>query len=287
MNSQPVDYEIKIETSDNYTITMYIDYFNSRLRIDDYRGNLAAIAEKVKALSKHYAFSKIIWKAREHDWPTLMQQGYVLEGIFKHYFNGDHAYSMCCYLEQSRKNSNHWLKEDEIITNIYGLDIQGEQSNLNEDYIIRHGTLKDVQQLSVLYDTVFKVYPTPMNEPDYLKKIIKEGTVFYAAEYKGKIISAASAEINYTYHNAELTDCATYIEHRKNGLMKHLILQLEKELKKKQIYCAYSLSRALSFGMNQVFYQLGYQYNGRLINNCYIFDKLEDMNVWVKDLSHS
>ncbi len=37
--------------------------------------------------------------------------------------------------------------------------------------------------------------------------------------------------------------------------------------------------------MNAAFHQLGYTYTGRLANNCYIFDKLEDMNIWVKDLS--
>ena len=37
--------------------------------------------------------------------------------------------------------------------------------------------------------------------------------------------------------------------------------------------------------MNLAFHQLGYTYTGRLANNCYIFDKLEDMNIWVKDLS--
>ena len=37
--------------------------------------------------------------------------------------------------------------------------------------------------------------------------------------------------------------------------------------------------------MNAVLHGLGYQYRGRLINNCYIFEKLENMNMWVKDLS--
>jgi beta-lysine N6-acetyltransferase len=67
--------------------------------------------------------------------------------------------------------------------------------------------------------------------------------------------------------------------------MKRLLTQLEKELVKNGIYCAYSIARALSYGMNKSFYQLGYSYTGRLTNNCYIFDKIEDMNVWVKDLS--
>jgi hypothetical protein len=38
--------------------------------------------------------------------------------------------------------------------------------------------------------------------------------------------------------------------------------------------------------MNQVFYQLGYEYTGRLVNSCDIQGQMEDMNLWVKPLSH-
>jgi hypothetical protein len=69
--------------------------------------------------------------------------------------------------------------------------------------------------------------------------------------------------------------------------MKILLEKLEEDLQSQGIYCAYSIARALSFGMNAVLHQLGYMYRGRLLNNCYIFNKLENMNVWVKDLAAS
>ena len=65
--------------------------------------------------------------------------------------------------------------------------------------------------------------------------------------------------------------------------MKRILEKLEEVLRQQAIYCAYSIARAQSFGMNAVLHGLGYQYRGRLINNCYIFEKLEDMNMWVKD----
>jgi beta-lysine N6-acetyltransferase len=123
-----------------------------------------------------------------------------------------------------------------------------------------------------------------MNDPEYIQKCIKGDTVFYVYTYEGKIVSAASAEINRFYHNAEITDCATLPEHRQFGLMKHLIVKLEEELLAQEIYCVYSIARALSFGMNAALHQQGYEYRGRLANNCYIFDKLEDMNMWVKSI---
>ncbi|MGQ0518927.1 hypothetical protein ACT453_58225, partial [Bacillus sp. D-CC] len=61
--------------------------------------------------------------------------------------------------------------------------------------------------------------------------------------------------------------------------------KVEEELQEKSIFCSYTIARSLSFGMNAAFHQLGYTYTGRLANNCYIFDKLEDRNIGVKDLS--
>ena len=69
-----------------------------------------------------------------------------------------------------------------------------------------------------------------MNDPSYIKKCMKEHTIFYIFTFEGEIVSAASAEINHFYHNAEMTDCATLPEHRQFGLMKHLLIKLEEEL---------------------------------------------------------
>jgi beta-lysine N6-acetyltransferase len=114
---------------------------------------------------------------------------------------------------------------------------------------------------------------------------MENGTIFLFVEKEKEIISAASAEINAEQVNAELTDCATLPSYRGGGLMKQLLSGLEEELAKQQIFCVYTIARSLSFGMNAAFKQLGYHYGGRLVNNCYIYDKMEDMNIWWKDLS--
>jgi beta-lysine N6-acetyltransferase len=137
-----------------------------------------------------------------------------------------------------------------------------------------------------LYREVFQIYPTPLHDPEYVKKTMKEGTIYYVFFHQGKIVSAASAEVNSFYKNAELTDCATLKDHRKYGLMKIILRELEAELRMQGIFCAYSIARSLSFGMNAVLFQLGYKYRGRLMNNCYIYDKLENMNMWVKNLAN-
>ena len=100
-----------------------------------------------------------------------------------------------------------------------------------------------------------------------------------------EIISAVCGEVNQQYRNAEITDCATLPDYRKFKLMQFLITRLEEELRSRRIYCLYSIARANSYGMNAVFHRLYYQYRGRLANNCNIFEDIEDMNVWMKNIS--
>ena len=60
--------------------------------------------------------------------------------------------------------------------------------------------------------------------------------------------------------------------------------ELENELYEKRIYCTYSIARANSFGMNRVLKQMGYHYEGRLTNNCFMEGSYENLNVWVNEL---
>lgn len=280
-------YETKLLTATDYTMQLYLDYFNKRLRVDDYRGNVNSIIVELKQLMERLQFTKLIFFTKSEHWQLLLSNGFELEGIINGYFNGSDNYIMTHYQEAERRISTSWIKEDEILQALQGKAGKAADNKVPDYYCFRKGTLQDAKNLAELYGKVFQVYPTPMNKPDYVSKMMKGGTIFYVVENKNdnRLVSAASADLNQILHNAELTDCATLPEHRNYGFMKKLLLQLEGDLKAEGIYCAFSLARALSFGMNAALYQLGYQYNGRLTNNCYIFDKLEDMNVWVKDLA--
>jgi hypothetical protein len=67
--------------------------------------------------------------------------------------------------------------------------------------------------------------------------------------------------------------------------MYHLLYRLEDDLRKRGIRTGFTYARARSTGMNRVFYRLGYEYTGRLINSCDIAGQMEDMNLWLKRLS--
>ena len=151
---------------------------------------------------------------------------------------------------------------------------------------VGHGErVEDAEGLAHLYKQVFKVYPVPVSEPDYIKKSMGDGAIYMAAFKEGTIAGAVSAEVEPVYGNAEMTDCATLPDYRQYGLMQKLISALEDILRGRQIFCLYTIARARSYGMSAVFHKLGYAYRGRLANNCIISEGLEDMNVWVKDNS--
>ncbi|MEH7113505.1 putative beta-lysine N-acetyltransferase [Neobacillus niacini] len=275
---------IYIEES-NFFLEVYLDPFNKRIRVDDYRGNTKFVLEKAEELARQHQAEKLIMKARTEDNLQIYERGLQPEAVVDRYFLGSDAHFYSKFYTVERKKNDHWITEDGMIQSIYQLDIASGKPFPPKEYELKKADKTCAEELAGLYRQVFQIYPTPLNEPEYVKKTMEEGTIYYVYFHQGKIVSAASAEVNSFYKNAELTDCATLKEHRKYGLMKIILRELEGELKRLGIYCAYSIARSLSFGMNAVLFQLGYKYRGRLMNNCYIYDKLENMNMWVKNLA--
>ncbi|MGY3714576.1 putative beta-lysine N-acetyltransferase [Sutcliffiella cohnii] len=258
------------------------DYYNKRLIIENMDGEISSLFKYIKTLEKEQYVEKIIIKASQNYLFPLLNKGYILEAYVPKFYKGDDRFFICRYKTQDRYHSPHFIKEDEIVTIVQNKERVPVTSEL-KGYKLEKATIHDVEALATLYKQVFTVYPVPIFDPKYIEKQMENNTVFYyVKDETEKIIAAASAEINIVGKSAEITDCATLPNSRKGGYMKHIITSLENELKQQNITCIYSIARALSFGMNAVLHQLDYTYTGRLKNNCFIFDKIEDMNMWVK-----
>ncbi|WP_226658192.1 putative beta-lysine N-acetyltransferase [Pseudalkalibacillus hwajinpoensis] len=282
MNDKQVEAVEKAYHEVDYTFTCTFDRFNERIRVEHYDGNLRSIMSRIQTIFTK-EFTKCILKVKREHVSYFLSMGYTVEGIIEAYYSGSDAYLMTLYNADWRRNSLSWLEEDQLLAAVRSK----QASSLTKKPLMRKGTEADAEALAVLYQNVFDVYPTPMDNPHYIKKVMKNDTIFFLIEDKDRIVSAASAEVNRTYKNAEMTDCATLLEHRKGGTMRHLIMALEQELLREKIYYAYSIARSRSFGMNAVLQQLGYKYGGRLVNNVRIFKDWENMNLWSKPLIKS
>lgn len=269
----------------NFEAKISLDYQNQRIRVLDYEGkNLKELVLNLRELAEKNQFDKIIFMAKEDDWESFLTHGYNLEAIIKYYHQGENAYVMSKFRSQERLTSPKQMDETLLIETLMENPPQVNHQSLPEGHEIRLATREEIPALAKLYGRVFESYPTPLGHTEYIEKVFEVSSLFSVVTYEEEIVAAASAEFLSKLKSAEITDCATHPDHRKKGLMTVIVQFLEDELRKRDYICSFSMARAKSYGMNQIFYNLNYQYMGRLINQCDIFGDFEDMNIWAKKL---
>lgn len=268
----------------DYELKVFIDIHNERIKLTKYSGNIDKITNHLKEIALKKNLGKIICIVPENDKNKFLNNGFINEGFIEGYFKGKNGCWVSYFCNENRKFSPHIEKENQIIEQSLRVKDQYEYSQL-KDFNIRDGNKNDAKSLASLFKNVFETYPTPMENEDFIKEIIGDKVLFKVAEINGEIVSAASADIDKDFLNAEITDCATLNNYRGMGLLSNLIYNLEQDLKKNKFLTLYSLSRAISPGINIALSKHNYSYTGRLINNCKIMSGFEDMNVWVKDIT--
>lgn len=276
-----LDFDIEAE---GYRVRIFFDHYNFRLKILDYEAtDYRAMIKRVHWLASENSFEKIFWKASEDDWRHFLSFGYGLEGIMKYYFNGEDAFVMSRFCTTERIQSADLIAECELIEDLMSRPRVYEAPQLPPGHTMTIAKPEHIAQLVKLYRGIFQTYPSPLTHPDYIYQTMNRHVLYRVVlNEDGDVVSAASAEIDEKNRNAELTDCATLPSARGQGLMFHLLRALESDLRERGITTSYTLARGTSFGMNLVFYRLGHEYCGRLINNCDIYGQFEDMNIWSK-----
>lgn len=272
-------------TGEGFEANLFLDVYNQRIKILDYKADdFRAMILAVREISEANQFDKIICMAGRDDWQQFLRYGYVLEAVLKYYHQGRDAFVVSKFRSQERLNSASMMEEILLIENVMNEPADAERKPLPEGMKIRMAEKKDIGQLIELYKGVFESYPSPLIHQSYLETIFQTDSLFAVCMEGERIVAAASAELSHQNLAAELTDCATLPEKRGKGLMSHILRFLEKELVLRNYRCSYTMARARSFGMNMVFHQLGYEFMGRMTNNCDIFGAFEDMNIWVRNL---
>ena len=257
---------------------VYLDPFSTRIRVDEYSGTPEAVLGLVVE-AVHPWVEKIIVKSRPADREGFIAAGYREEAMVRGYFNGEDMHFMVRYTDSTREEPVESQDQEDRIREMVMKSVSQREP---EPGIAMPAGFSDAEELSSIFRQVFQIYPTPVEDPSYLRKTMQEGTMYYAIRQDGRMVSVGSAEVNAKWSNAELTDCATLTEAAGKGHMFSIMARIDKELIRRGIRSRYSIARAMSYPVNVIFHRLGYSYSGCLRKNVRIGTGLEDMNVWCR-----
>lgn len=255
---------------------VYLDELSRRVRLDDYFGQPDQV---IKLLFTHLPdwTEKIIVKSRPEDRIKYMDLGFREEALVHGYFSGIDMHFLTYYPKPERSESTEIKPEASGISRFTAAE---ESGILNRQAVIRTAIPEDAGELARFYSNIFPLYPTPVSDPEYIKDAIEGNSIYRYIRQNGVIVSAACAEINRKYSNAELSDCGTSASASGRGYMKSILSLLIKELDEMGVNHVYSIARANNPGINSVFKGLGFECTGTLIQNVFIFSGFEDMKVW-------
>ncbi|WP_439182819.1 putative beta-lysine N-acetyltransferase [Carboxylicivirga taeanensis] len=234
-------------------------------------------------LAQEADYTKIFCKIPKWAAPLFYSHGFILEASIPRFYNSqEDVFFVSKFLNTQRQLNVEKEKLNDLGQLLYIK--RNDKPSATSRYVIRPLGIKDVNMIATIYDNIFATYPFPIQEESYLIEAMQNDVFYYGAEYNGKIVAVASAEVDPKGGNAEMTDFATLKAHQGNRLASLILQTMEWEMKKQGINSLYTIARLNSIPMNKTFLRANYQYGGTLIKNTNIAGKIESMNILYKHL---
>ncbi|HKJ04986.1 MAG TPA: putative beta-lysine N-acetyltransferase [Geopsychrobacteraceae bacterium] len=258
--------------------------FNDRVYLmnldrDDFPHVIAHIGSLVALNGYSKAFVKVPEFARD----LFEEYGYRVEATIPGLYNGkDDGHFMARYFHAHRLIDHSADIVQQVLVAAREKATDSQTVKLPQACECRLAKPSDCTEVAQLYATVFKTYPFPIHDPDYLHETMDDNVIYAGIWKQDQLLAIASAEVDSKSGNAELTDFATLPDWRGHGLANVLLNKLEDEMASAGIKTCYTIARATSFGMNICFARNGYGFCGTLTKNTQISGGLESMNVWFK-----
>lgn len=244
-----------------------------------------SIIYKLDNLALEKGYSKIFAKVPAYAKNEFIENGYLIEAAIPQFFNGyEDVYLMGKYFDISRVLNRRIKEINEILDIAKSKAGEKIKFDLPIGFSYRICDKSGITQMAELYRKVFETYPFPIDDPQYIMKTMDENFIYYSIWKNKEIVALSSSEIDNSSQNVEMTDFATLPEYRGNGFAVYLLHKMEDEMRKRNMKTAYTIARAVSYGVNIIFSKSGYKYCGRLLNNTNISGSFESMNVWYKTL---
>jgi putative beta-lysine N-acetyltransferase len=248
-------------------------------------GDTQVLIEILDNMARENGYGKIFAIIPATEWNTFKTARYIKEAAIPGFFKGktDGLFIGKYFSTEREKNLQIEKQAKSELT-------PGEEQasgKVREDKTMGAVELcqqENIEEMSAIYQQVFKTYPFPILEQKYLKRMMKEGVLYYCIRSEGRMIALAATEIDFKNRNVEMTDFATLPKWRGMGFAGRLLRHMDQKVCRLGLITAYSIARAASYGMNAVFRCNGYHYAGLLKNNSQICGRIESMTVWYKQL---
>jgi putative beta-lysine N-acetyltransferase len=264
--------------------------FNDRI----YLMNLAmsdcpGILDLLRELAREQRYKKIVARIPSSAAPYFYSDGYIMEAFVPGFYKRrEAAFFVSKYLDSDRLMEIEQSRLDELGTLLEEAKINQvvEPVHTKEANKMKLRALDKthVNEVARIYREVFKSYPFPIDNPDYIMKTMNEDVRYFGVEKDGTLIALASTEIDRAGSNAEMTDFATLPGYRGNHLATLLLTAMEDKMKKAGIRTLFTIARLNSPAMNKTFIRQRYTYSGTLVKNTNIAGNIESMNVYYKHL---
>jgi len=248
-------------------------------------GDVPDIIGRLDGLAEKSGYTKVFARIPKKAEPAFKQRGYRREAFIPGFFRGvGGAAFMGKYFSRSRAQEKHPEQIHHVLVVAQSKTGESSKPKLDETFSVSVTEPSDAEEMSAVYSEVFATYPFPIHDPEYLRSTMEENVRYFCARENGRIIALASAEMHRAARSVEMTDFATLPIYRGHHLALRLLEKMEEEMLGEKMLTAYTISRALSVGMNVTFAHAGYTFAGTLTNNTNICGRIESMNVWHKRL---
>ena len=249
--------------------------------------NANRVIDYIENLSAKNGYTKIFTKIPVSNKKEFINRGYIEEAFIPSFFKGQQD---CYFLVKypSWNNDRNLLKDkadvEAVLSTSLAKKTGGNKISLPEEFTLKEMGLDDAEEIAGLYSEVFKTYPFPIFDPQYILKTMRDNVIYFGIKKENRLVALSSAEIDHENLNAEMTDFATRKDYGGNNFSLLLLQKMEEKMWELGLQTAYTIARSLSYGMNITFARADYDFGGTLVNNTNIYGKIESMNVLYKNI---
>ena len=246
-------------------------------------GEAETVIAEMRKMAQAEGYTKLFAKIPSRSAAVFMEAGFEIEArIPDFYARGDAALFVSRFRCEKRRRPSDAERIRKVREAALRRAGAGIRRPLPDDCELLVMNANSAPQMAALYRRVFESYPFPIFDPDFIRRSMDENFSYVGILYEATLIALASAE--RAGSGVEMTDFATDPAHRRGSLAAHLLDAMEANARQDGVKTAFTIARAVSYGINIMFARAGYTFGGTLVNNTNISGRVQSMNIWYKSL---